>query len=367
MQQIDAGDTVVVDADNHQIFLRPGGDVLSAFEDGVRHAAEQRVRYAELVDQPSESRDGVAVSLGINAGLLIDLKHVADWNADGIGLFRTEIAFMARSKLLGVDEQTTLYSQVLDQAGTKPVMFRTLDIGGDKVLPHWGGADGENPAMGWRAIRVSLDRPALMRQQLRALIRAASGRELYVMFPMVAEVAEFAAARILLDMEIERERDLGRVLPNKVSVGVMLEVPSLAFQMPALLERVDFLCVGSNDLAQFLFAQDRGDARLAGRYDMLSPIVLKFLASIVEQCDAKGVPVSLCGEMAGRPLEAMALLGLGFRRLSMSPAAMGPVKAMLRSVDISLIAAALPPLCDGPEHSVRDALMALAIDQGARL
>ncbi|MEK9722809.1 MAG: putative PEP-binding protein [Rhodospirillaceae bacterium] len=298
---------------------------------------------------------------------MIDLRHLDQWNAAGIGLFRTEISFMARSKLLGVDEQTSLYTQILDQAAGRPVQFRTLDIGGDKVLPHWGGSDGENPAMGWRAIRVSLDRPALMRQQLRALIRAAAGRELAVMFPMVAEVAEFVAARELLDTELERERAMDRPLPSSVRAGVMLEVPSLAFQLEPLLGLIDFLSVGSNDLAQFLFAQDRGDPRLAGRYDMLSPIVLKFFGQIVRQCDAAGVPVSLCGEMAGRPLEAMALFGIGFRRLSMSPTAVGPVKAMLRSLDISALQAAVAPLSDGAEHSVRSALLKFARDSGVQL
>lgn len=367
LQQVDSGDRVVVDADNNQVFVRPGADVLSAFEEGVRHAEDQRVRFAELIDLPAETRDGVKVELCINAGLMIDMKHLAEWNADGVGLFRTEIAFMARSKILGVDEQTRLYRRVMDQAEGKPVVFRTLDIGGDKVLPHWGGADGENPAMGWRAIRVSLDRPALMRQQLRALIRAANGRDLEVMFPMVAEVAEFDAARALLEMELAREESNGRTLPGRVAVGVMLEVPSLAFQLPALLERVDFLSVGSNDLVQFLFAQDRGDARLAGRYDMLSPIVLKFLRSIVDECDARQVPVSLCGEMASRPLEALALVGLGFRRISLSPAALGPVKAMIRGLDVAAVRSRLEPLCDGAEHSVRDALAMIAREQGVQV
>ena len=217
--------------------------------------------------------------------------------------------------------------------------------------------------MGWRAIRVSLDRPALMRQQLRALIRGAGGRELDVMFPMVAEVAEFEAARELLDMELARERANGRTLPAAVRAGVMLEVPSLAFQLPTLLERVDFLSVGSNDLGQFLFAQDRGDARLADRYDMLSPIVLKFLSGIVAECDVRSVPLSLCGEMASRPLEAMALLGLGFRRISLSPSAMGPVKSMIRELDVLALAKQLPGLLVGPEHSVRDRLREIARSQ----
>jgi phosphotransferase system enzyme I (PtsP) len=267
---------------------------------------------------------------------------------------------MARSKFLGVDEQTELYTQVLDGAEGKPVTFRTLDIGGDKVLPHWGGADGENPAMGWRAIRVSLDRPALLRQQLRGMIRAAAGRELRVMFPMVAEVAEFNAARALLDKECQREKGRGNKLPEKLAVGAMLEVPSLAFQLPALLKVADFVAVGSNDLGQFLFAHDRGDARLAGRYDMLSPIVLKFFKGVVDQCDAAGVPVSLCGEMAGRPLEAMALVGVGFRRMSMAATAVGRIKAVVRALDAAALTDFVAELLDSPEHTIRDRLEAFA-------
>ncbi len=367
IQQVDAGDLVVVDADNNQVFVRPNDEVLTAFKEGVRHAEDQRERYEELIDQATETKDGVRIELCINAGLMIDMEHLTEWNADGIGLFRTEIAFMARSKLLDVDEQTCLYKQVMDQAGGKSVVFRTLDIGGDKVLPHWGGDNGENPAMGWRAIRVSLDRPVLLRQQLRALIRGAAGRDLHVMFPMVAEVAEFEAARELLDMELARERANGRTLPAAVRAGVMLEVPSLAFQLPILLERVDFLSVGSNDLGQFLFAQDRGDARLADRYDMLSPIVLKFLSGIVAECDARSVPLSLCGEMASRPLEAMALFGIGFRRISVSPSAMGPIKSMVRELNVAALAQQLPDLLVGSEHSVRDALLEIAKSQRIHL
>ncbi|MDD9878531.1 MAG: phosphoenolpyruvate--protein phosphotransferase [Magnetovibrio sp.] len=367
LTQLADGDTVVVDADNAQIFARPGADVLTTFEEGVRKLAEQKTRFASLIDEPAVTADGAAVSLNINAGLMIDLKSLADWNADGVGLFRTEVPFMARSKLLGVDEQTRFYAQVLDQAGGKPVIFRTLDIGGDKVLPHWGGADGENPAMGWRAIRVSLDRPALLRQQLRALIRAAAGRRLHVMFPMIAEVSEFVAARDLVEMELAREKAKGRGVPDVLKLGVMLEVPSLAFQLPALLGEIDFLSVGSNDLGQFLFAQDRGDPRLAGRYDMLSPAVLKFLSGIVEACDARRVPVGLCGEMAGRPLEAMALLGVGFRRLSMAPASLGPVKAMVRSLHVRALEAEIEGLFDRPDHAVRDQLRGFAADHGVEI
>ena len=360
LSSVDNGDTVVVDAALGHVYFRPGAEVLSAFEAGVKSAMAEKQRFANLRDEPAMSTDGVEIDLHINAGLMFDLQNLPLSGAKGVGLFRTEVAFMARSKFLGVDEQTELYTEVLDEADGRPVTFRTLDIGGDKVLPHWGGADGENPAMGWRAIRVSLDRPALLRQQLRAMIRAAAGRELRVMFPMIAEVPEFVAARALLDKEWQREKDRGGALPESLLVGAMLEVPSLAFQLPALLQHADFVAVGSNDLGQFLFAQDRGDPRLAGRYDMLSPIVLRFFKIVVEQCDAAGVPVSLCGEMAGRPLEAMALVGLGFRRLSMAATAVGRIKAMVRAVDTAKLAACVDGLLDSPEHTVRDRLEAFA-------
>jgi phosphotransferase system enzyme I (PtsP) len=360
LSAVDGGDTVVVDASHGHVYLRPGSEILSAFEAGYKSFQAERERYAELRDQAAETVDGANVDLLINAGLAIDLPNLERSGAVGIGLFRTEVAFMARSKFLGVDEQTELYTKVLDGAEGRPVTFRTLDIGGDKVLPHWGSADGENPAMGWRAIRVSLDRPALLRQQLRAMIRAAAGHELKVMFPMIAEVAEFKAARELFDKEWRREESRGNPLPKTVEVGAMLEVPSLAFQLPALLKLVDFIAVGSNDLGQFLFAQDRGDPRLAGRYDMLSPIVLRFLKTVVEHCDAAEVPVSLCGEMAGRPLEAMALVGIGFRRISMAATAIGRVKAMIRALDANALAGRIEGLLDSPEHSLRDQLEAFA-------
>jgi phosphotransferase system, enzyme I, PtsP len=360
LSTVDAGDTVVVDASHGHAYLRPSAEILAAFEAGLKSSQAEKERYAGLRDQPARTLDGNEVELHINAGLMIDMPNLERSGAKGVGLFRTEISFMARSKFLGVDEQTELYTRILDDADGKPVTFRTLDIGGDKVLPHWGGADGENPAMGWRAIRVSLDRPALLRQQLRAMIRAAAGRQLRVMFPMIAEVPEFLAAKALLDKEWQRERSNGRPLPDHLSVGAMLEVPSLAFQLPALLGHADFVAVGSNDLGQFLFAHDRGDPRMAGRYDMLSPIVLNFLKIVVDQCNEANVPVSLCGEMASRPLEAMALVGLGFRQMSMTATAVGRIKAMIRVLDAGELARLIDGLLASPEHTLRDRLEAFA-------
>ena len=266
---------------------------------------------------------------------MIDLAHLKNSNAAGVGLYRTKIPFMVRSKFPGVDEQTLLYNQLLDNANGKLVVFCTLNIGGDKVLPYWEIENEDNPSMGWRAIRVALDRPASLRRQLRAMIRAAAGREQYIMFPMIAEVHEFVLARAFVDIELARGKERGAVVPKQVCVGVMLEVPSLTFQLNALCPLVDFISVGSNDLCQFLFASDRGNPRLADRFDILSPTVLTFLKNIVTACDKANVPLSLCGEMVGRLLEAMALIGLGFKRLFMVGSSISRVKEMVLGMDMS--------------------------------
>lgn len=361
---IDPGDPVIVDADSSQLFVRAGDDVMSAFRDHIAQREQQRAIYAALRGEPSVSADEVSVDLNMNAGLLLDIGQLDETGAAGVGLYRTEIPFMARPRLPDVAEQVELYGRVLDLAGDRRVVFRTLDVGGDKILPYWKGQKEENPAMGWRSIRIGLDRPGLLRQQLRALLRAAAGRKLTVMFPMVSEVAEFEAARKILQIEIDRCRKMQHELPAEIEIGVMLEVPSLAFQLDALLDRIDFLSIGSNDLLQFLFAVDRGNARLSDRYDALSPAALSFLHTVVGKCDSAGVRCTLCGEMGGSPLEAMALIGIGFRSLSMSPPSIGPVKAMLQTLPVARTEAFILPLLSSPDHSLREQLRAFAADHG---
>ena len=360
--KVDAGDTVIVDAENRQVFVRPVEDVQQGFVETLRLRAARRQAFAQLRDQPAVTLDGTEVSLNINAGLELDVPQVHSTGADGIGLFRTEIPFMVRAAYPDVEAQTALYRAVLDQADGKPVVFRTLDVGGDKELPYFESEAGENPALGWRAIRIALDRPAMLRGQVRALVRAADGRSLSVMFPLIAEVAEYDLARQVLDMELAREKAKGGTLPKKLEVGVMVEVPSLLWQLPALVQRVDFLSVGSNDLLQFLFATDRGNPRMAERYDPLSPPALKVLQDVVRTADRAGRPLSLCGEMASRPLEAMALVGLGYRSLSLTAASIGPVKAMVRSLRLRSLREYMKTILDSPEHSLRDRLRAFALD-----
>ena len=357
------GERIIVDGENGIVVLRPSEDVRDAFQAAMLARAARQAKYTALRDLPAVSRDGVAVELMLNAGLLIDLDQIAPSGAAGVGLYRTEIHFMVRSSFPDVRAQADFYREVYARAGSLPVVFRTLDVGGDKRLPYLEMADDENPAMGWRALRIALDRPAILRQQLRALLVAAAGRPLDVMFPMVADVAEFDAARALLDREVARLVARGFAPPSALRAGTMLEVPALVWQMPALLARVDVVSVGSNDLMQFLSACDRGSTRLAGRYDPLAPAALRVLAEIATAAARRAIPLTLCGEMAGRPLEALALVALGFRRLSMAPGSIGPVKDMLRSADIGEAAAYLRPLLDLPDRSLRGRLAAFARDR----
>ncbi len=367
MDFVDPGDSLAIDADNGYLFVRPGDEVQQAFQLALKARSERRRGFEALRELPTVTREGIRISLSINAAFLMDLAELDATGADGCGLYRTELSFMAQPRFPDLAAQTDYYRKILKQAGQRPVIFRTLDVGSDKHLPYWRMPAEDNPAMGWRAIRMMLDRPSIMRMQLRALLTAAAERKLSLMFPMVAEVAELMAARRLLDMELERARRTGRPLPAELEVGVMLEVPALFWQLSALLPRVDFVSVGSNDLLQFLFACDRGNPALADRYDVLSPPALALLRDLVERARAAGVRLSVCGEMASRPLEAMALVGLGVRHLSVSPSEVGPVKAMIRSLEATALSRYVGTLLDLPDHSLRGRLQAYAHDHGVVL
>ncbi|MCS0497340.1 phosphoenolpyruvate--protein phosphotransferase [Ancylobacter sp. MQZ15Z-1] len=343
---VDAGDAIIVDGVSGEAHVRPPSDVEEAYVEKVRFRAKRLEQYAALRDVPCVTRDGVPIELHLNAGLLVDLPHIEETGAAGIGLFRTELQFMIASAFPRTNEQLKLYRAVLDAAEDRPVVFRTLDIGGDKVLPYMRAIEEENPALGWRAIRLGLDRPGLLRSQIRALLRAATGRELRLIFPMVSAVEEFDKARHIVERELTHLRRHGHGLPERVLIGVMLEVPALLFQLDQLFARVDFASVGSNDLVQFLYAADRGNARVADRFDPLAPPSMRALKLIADKANAFGKQVTLCGELASRPLEALALVAIGYRKLSLSPAAYGPVKAMLLQLDLAAVSALVAPLLD---------------------
>ncbi|MGH6671772.1 MAG: phosphoenolpyruvate--protein phosphotransferase [Xanthobacteraceae bacterium] len=345
---VDPGDAIIVDGSTGDLHVRPLPDMEAAYAERVRLRARRQQQYQALRDRPCVTKDGVEISLMLNAGLTVDLPHIADTGAAGIGLFRTELQFMVAPNFPRTSEQYALYRAVIDAAGDKPVTFRTLDIGGDKVLPYMRNVEEENPALGWRAIRLGLDRPGLLRTQLRALLRAAGNKPLKIMFPMVAAVSEFEQARELVERELTHLRRHGHKLPDEVQVGSMVEVPSLLYQLDELLERADFLSVGSNDLVQFLYAIDRGNPRVATRFDSLSAPVLRALKEIADKGHAHKKPVTVCGELASQPVGAIALVALGYRSLSLTPSAMGPVKAALLDLDFAKAAEFLVPLIEKP-------------------
>jgi phosphotransferase system enzyme I (PtsP) len=366
---IDSGDAIIVDGSMGHVHVRPTADVEKAYADRVRLRARRQEQYAALRDKPCRTKDGEKISLLLNAGLLVDLPHIAETGAAGIGLFRTELQFMVAPSLPRTAEQTSLYRQVLDAAETRPVTFRTLDIGGDKVLPYMRFDEEENPALGYRAIRLGLDRPGLLRSQIRAMLDAAAERELRIMFPMVTTIDEFDRAKGLVERELTHLRKHGHTLPERVHVGVMVEVPALLYQLDELLERVDFLSIGSNDLAQFMFAADRSNVNLAGRFDPISPPMLRALKFIVDKAGAAGKPVTLCGELASQPIGALALIAIGYRAMSLSASAVGPVKAMVLDLDAAKATALMTPLLEGMnlKGTVREKLESFAAAEGLQL
>ena len=321
------GDLLLLDAGGAVVLVRPSTAMEEAFETRLQLRQKRKAVFAALRNEPPVTKDGHRMTVMVNAGLRDDVAALDLTGADGIGLFRTEFQFLVSSTLPQRERQQRLYKDVLDAAGDRPVVFRTVDIGGDKALPYLSHdhGDEENPAMGWRALRLALERDGLMKVQARALLEAAAGRALNVMFPMVSEPWEFDEAKALFEAERERLAGRGKKLPTLVRYGAMLEVPSLAEQLDVLLPNVEFLSIGTNDLTQFLFAADRANPKLAERYDWLSASILRFLARVIGPAKAAGVPVTVCGEMGGRPLEAMALIGLGIERLSITPAAVGPL------------------------------------------
>ncbi|MCP4924108.1 MAG: phosphoenolpyruvate--protein phosphotransferase [bacterium] len=363
LAHVQDGDLVCLDSEVGKVILCPSLDLQKDFQGRIAQKGSHKASYSSNRDLPVVTKDGVPISLKINAGLPHDLEALNNVGAEGVGLFRTEVSFMIHDKWPGVDRQEVLYRSILQKAAGAPVVFRTLDIGADKPLPYLKSLGRETP-MGLRAVRMGLDRPALLRQQVRALIRAAEDQELFIMVPMVSEVAEFKAVRHLLDMEVSRAKERSQTLPSKISMGVMMEVPALAWQMPALLMYADFVSIGSNDLFQFFFASERTKSGGADRYDVLSPAFLSSLKYQIYKCNQANVPVSVCGEMAGQPLEALALLGLGCRSLSMNAASIESMRPLVRTTDLSLLQEKMEEMLPSLKRSLRQDLTQFAEEQG---
>ncbi len=361
---VEPGDAVIVDGTSGDVQIRPPPDVENAYAEKARLRARRQEQYHRLRDVPSVTKDGVPFELHMNAGLLVDLQHAEEAGAASIGLFRTELQFMIVSQFPRIEQQYDFYTAAFEAVPDRPITFRTLDIGSDKVLPYMTQAEEENPALGWRAIRISLDRPALLRMQLRALLRAGAGRDLRIMFPMVAIVDEFVRAKDLVLREVAFLKRHGYGVPRELQLGAMVEVPSLLWQLDEICAVADFLSVGTNDLIQYMFAADRENKHVSSRFDPLSAPLLRALRTIVEIAARNKTPVTLCGEMGGQPLEALALLAIGFRKLSMSPSSIGPVKAALLATDYAAVSKLVASLVDARDgaKSIREPLQRFAED-----
>lgn len=360
-----SGDRILVDGDAGAVHLRPDDHVLSAFREKISMRAQAQEVYEGLRELPAISLDQQRVDLLMNAGLLTDLPSLGPSGADGVGLYRTELQFLIRAKVPKREQQSALYARVLNSAGDKPVTFRTLDIGSDKVLPYMKRDEEPNPALGWRAIRVSLDRPNLLKMQVQSLFRGADGRGFNLMFPMIAQASEFEEAKAIVREELERHKAAGRRPPAWLNIGAMLETPSLAFAPDAFFASADFISIGGNDLKQFFFAADRENERVRRRYDTLNASYLSFISLIVERCAAVGTRLSYCGEDAGRPLEAAALCAMGLRTLSMRPASIGPIKRLVREIRLDEMRAEIEAGIEAGEVNLRARLEAWAKREGA--
>jgi phosphotransferase system enzyme I (PtsP) len=366
---VETGDPIIVDGVTGDVHVRPQPDVQSAYGEKARLRARRQEQYARLRDVPAITKDGAEIALNMNAGLIVDVPHLHETGARSIGLFRTELQFMLAPRFPRMDEQYKFYKTVLDAVADRPVTFRTLDIGSDKILPYMATIDEENPALGWRAIRIGLDRPGLLRMQIRAMLKAAAGRDLRIMFPMIANVAEFQSAKAIALRELNHLQQHGHATPADLQLGAMVEVPALLWELDSISEKADFLSVGSNDLVQYMYAADRDNTRVSKRYDNLSRPVLRALERIASAGRRAGKQVTLCGEMGGRPLEALALLALGYRSLSMSPSSIGPVKAMILATNVEeaqVFLASLLAAEDGAP-SLREQLREFAIARGIPL
>jgi phosphotransferase system enzyme I (PtsP) len=330
-------DDIIVDGSAGIVHLRPTPDVVQVYVDKVRLSAKRLAHYRELKDLPSITRDGIDITLYHNSGLVADLPMLEDTGAAGVGLFRTELQFMIASKLPRLNEQTELYREAIRLANGRPIVFRLLDVGGDKVIPYLRSQPEENPAMGWRSLRLALDRPGLLRIQIRALLQAADGGPIKILVPMVTDTNEFRATKVVVRREIERLIHIGAKVPSKLELGAMVEVPSLLYELDHLLPECDFISIGSNDLVMFLTASDRTNDRVASRYDPIALPRLRALRQIVDMARRYSVPLTMCGELAGRPIEALALMSIGMTRLSMGPPSIGPIKEMVMAMELKPI------------------------------
>ena len=366
-KEIKDGSIVAIDGASGNVMINPSATEIEKISKKIEEKKQIQKQIESIRDLKSQTKDKKRINLYINIGMDFDFDNIKKTNCDGVGLYRTEIPFMSAEEMPDINKQVECYKKLYKASDGKKVIFRSLDVGSDKLLPYWNSIDEENPAIGWRSIRITLDRRAILRKQMRAFIRASGGRELNVMFPMISNLDEFLEARETFMFAYEREKKSGAELPTKVNLGMMIEVPSVVFQLREILKYCDFISVGTNDLYQFFFACDRGNPRLDGRYDVLSASFLNLMKKIIKEANQANVMCSVCGEMASSPLDAMALIGLGFRNLSVSSASYGKVKAMIRSLSAEEIEDYLNNILSSSRRTLRPQLKSFAADHAIEI
>jgi phosphotransferase system enzyme I (PtsP) len=366
-KEVKDGAVVGINGKDGAVFVNPEKSIVEKINKQIEEKKREQQQIEKLKNLKTKTKDSEKVNLYLNIGMDFDVEYIKSTNCDGVGLYRTEIPFMSADKMPDIKKQVECYKKLYDAAGNKKIIFRSLDVGSDKLLPYWNSISEENPAIGWRSIRITLDRRAILRKQMRAFIMAASGKELYVMFPMISNLDEFLEARETFMFAYECEKRKGYEMPAKVHLGMMIEVPSVVFQLREILKYCDFISVGTNDLYQFFFACDRGNPRLNGRYDVLSAPFLNMMKKIIKEATAANVMCSVCGEMASNPVEAMALIGLGFRNLSVSSASYGKIKAMIRSLSAKGIEDYLNNILSSSRKTLRPQLKAYADDHAIEI
>ena len=363
-QEVKTGEIVAINGEQGKLYTRPSDDVIAEYQKKSLGRKNIFAELKSLKNVPTETLDGTKITLALNYGFDLDFDYIEPTNCDGIGLYRTEIMYMAAEKMLDVETQQKQYKRLFDKMGSKRIIFRTLDVGSDKLLPYWGEIKEENPAIGWRSIRITLDRRAILRQQIRALLRASAGKTLNIMFPMISTMHEFLEAKETVMLEYEREKSRQKPTAKQLNIGIMIEVPSVIFQLDEILQEVDFISIGTNDLYQFTFACDRGNPRLSNRYDVLSVPFLRMMKNIVDKANQYKVYCSVCGEMAANPVEAMALIGMGYRNFSVSGAAYANVKQMILSLKKEDIEDYMKLLFKSDKKTLRPQLLSYAYDHG---
>ncbi len=325
------GKEIIVDGYYGQIYVSPDAALYAEFDRLIQEEQKLDAALEEVRDLPAVTKDGHRIGLMVNAGLGADISIALAAGAEGVGLYRTEVPFLMRDRFPSAEEQRIIYRQLLVSFAPRPVMIRTLDVGGDKPLPYFPIKE-DNPFLGWRGIRITLDHPEIFLSQMRAMLRASHGlNNLRVMLPMITDVLEVDESLRLLHKAYVEVRDEGYDI-DMPQLGVMIEVPSAVYQARSLAKRVDFLSVGSNDLTQYILAVDRNNPRVAGLYDALHPAVLRALIQVVESGHQEGKHVSICGEIASDPVAVMLLLAMGFDSLSMNATSVGRVRWIVRHV-----------------------------------